>query len=129
MSKKRRNFAWAIHKCFQKADKKIYAVHPEGGKKNGVSFYKNIAEIPLKPEACIICADLKKSSSLISELAGYGIKKIWLQQGSYDKNTLAMAAKGSLDPLTGCVLMYLPGVSFGHRLHRFFHELFSKGKD
>jgi predicted CoA-binding protein len=129
MSRKRNNFAWSIYKTFTGAGRKIYPLHPEGGERNVVSFFKEFEDLPVKPDACIVCTDLKKHGDLIPRLSNSGIDKIWFQQGSYDKTILENARQNHFDPLTGCVLMYFPGISFGHRLHRFFHELFSKGKN
>jgi predicted CoA-binding protein len=129
MSKKRKNFAWSVYKSFANVKSKVYALHPDGGEKDGVNFYADIASVPEKPDACIVCADLKNNEKLLSDLFGSGIGKIWLQQGSYNKDVLEEIRKRDIDPLTGCVLMYLPETSLIHRIHRFFHELFTKGRD
>lgn len=129
MSKKKRNFGWEIYKNLRMAEKEVYPVHREGGEKDGVTFYRGIDEIGKKPEACIISANLKNDDSLIAELADSGIRKFWLQQGSYDNEVLKKAREQGIDPITGCAIMYLPGTSFIHRFHKFFHELLSKGKD
>lgn len=129
MSRKRRNFGWEIYKNLRAADREVYPVHREGGEKDGVTFYRGIGEIGKKPEACIICASLKNDDSLITELANSGIERFWFQQGSYDKAVLTRARDHDIDPITGCAIMYIPGTSFIHRFHRFFHELLSKGED
>ena len=129
MSKKKSNFAWGIYKSLINSNRKVLALHPGGGEKNGVKFYKNIESLPEKPDACIVCTDLKKNDDLISELSESGIKRIWLQQGSYDKTVLEKTAQNGMEPITGCVLMYLPESSFLHRVHRFFYELFTKGQN
>jgi len=129
MSKKRNNFAWGVYKNFVNANRKVYPLHPAGGEKNGVEFYASIEKVPEKPDACIVCTNLKNNENLISELSDSGIKKIWFQWGSYNKDILEKAGVHDIVPITGCVLMYLPGASLGHRIHRFFHELFTKGRD
>lgn len=129
MSKKSNNFAWGVYKSFNGAGRKVYALHPNGGEKNGVRFYTNFRELPDRPDACIVCTDLKKNKNLISELADSGIKRFWFQWGSYDKDVLEEAGKYDIVPLTGCVLMYMPESSFLHKVHRFFYEIFKKGKD
>lgn len=127
MSKSRRNFAWSIHNGLVKAGKKVFPVHPEGGYSRGIQFYDSIESLPLTPEAAILSLNLKKHPGILPALRASGIKKIWLQQGSYDNSVLREARRAGLNPVTGCVLMYLPGTSFFHRLHRFFYELFKKG--
>jgi predicted CoA-binding protein len=129
MSRRKKNFAWSIYKNFINAGRKVYVVHPEGGEKDGVKFYSALDDLPEKPEACIVCTDLKKNSELIPMLADSGIEKIWFQQGSYNNAVLETASRRKMNPIKGCVLMYLPEASFGHKVHRFFHDLFTKGKN
>jgi predicted CoA-binding protein len=128
MSHKKTNFAWGVHKSFTGAGKKVYALHPDGGEKKGVKFYRDFNELPEKTDACIVCTDLKNNQGLISELADSGIGRVWFQQGSYDDNTLETARKAGMSPLTGCVFMYFPEASFLHKVHRFLYELLGKGK-
>jgi predicted CoA-binding protein len=127
MSRSRRNFAWAIHDGLIKAGKKVFPVHPEGGYSQGIQFYDSIGSLPLTPEAAILSLDLKERPEILSELKASGIKKVWLQQGSFDNSILQETERAGLNPITGCALMYLPGTSFIHRLHRFLYELFKKG--
>ncbi len=127
MSKSRRNFAWAIYNSLIKAGKKVFAVHPGGGNSWGVQFYNSIESLPLLPGAAILCLNLKKQRGILPELKASGIERVWLQQGSFDNSILEEAERAGLNPITGCALMYLPGASFIHRLHRFLYELFKKG--
>ncbi len=129
MSKRKKNFAWVIYKSFTGAGRRVFPLHKEGGEKDGAKFYSGLDELPEKPEACIISADVKKDGAFISELADRGIKRFWFQQGSYDKDLLEVVGKRDVAVLTGCVLMYLPESSFPHKIHRFLHELFTKGRD
>ncbi|UCC80565.1 MAG: CoA-binding protein [Candidatus Zixiibacteriota bacterium] len=129
MSKKRKNFAWGIYKSFTGAGKKVFPLHIEGGEKDGAKFYSSLEDLPEKPDACIVSADLKKDGVFVSKLADWGIKRFWFQQGSYDKELLEVVRKRNIVAITGCVLMYLPESSFPHKIHRFFHELFTKGRD
>ena len=129
MSKKRKNFAWGIYKSFITEGKAIFPIHPDGGEKKGVKFYSGLDDLENIPASCIICADFKQSTDTIIKLRNFGVKRFWFQQGSYDDELLTQTRQLNADVLTGCVLMYLPGTSFPHKLHRFFHELFSKGKN
>ena len=128
MSKKKRNFAWEIYRNFRGADKIVFPIHRDGGEKDGVAFFRNINEIDGKPDSCIVCTNLKDDDSVISELAESGVRNFWFQQGSYNKDVLKKTRESGIDPITGCALMYLPGTTFIHRFHKFFHELLSKGQ-
>ena len=127
LSKTRKNFAWAVYNAMVKSGKRVFPIHPDGGSVRNVQFYNSIKSLPQVPKAAVLCLNLKKHHAVLPELKASGIKDIWFQQGSYDKSILREAEREGLNPITGCTLMYLPGTSFLHRLHRFFHEFFTKG--
>jgi predicted CoA-binding protein len=129
MSRKRKNFAWSIHKALIEAGKNVFPVHPQGGKTDGVEFYSSVDSLPDSPDAGIICLNLNKHLDTVPELKTAGLKKIWLQQGSYDNSALAELESAGVDCLKGYALMYIPGTSFPHRFHRFLHRLFSRGQN
>jgi len=128
MSRKKKNFAWSIYKAMKKLDRTIFAIHPYGGVSRGVQFYRSLAETDKLPDAVIVCLNIDKSNGLLDKLKEAGIKKIWYQQGSFKEEHLEQARKLNLDPITGCVLMYMPGTSLLHRVHRFFHKKMTKGQ-
>jgi predicted CoA-binding protein len=127
LSQKKRNFAWSIFKAMKKLGKPIYPIHPDGGTVRDIQFYDSLSEIDKLPEAIIVCLNLDKVSGLLEKLRDSGIKEIWFQQGSYNAEHLKKARKLGLDPVTSCVLMYMPGTSLLHRIHGFFHDRMTKG--
>lgn len=127
MSRKKKNFAWSIHKALTDAGKSVHPVHLQGGESDGVQFYSSIDSLPGSADSGIVCLNLNKHSDMVPELKKGRIKKIWLQQGTYDNSIITELESAGLDCLKGCALMYIPGTSFPHRFHRFLHRLFSKG--
>jgi predicted CoA-binding protein len=129
MSRKKKNFAWSIRKALTEAGKSVFPLHPQAGKTNRVEFYSSVDSLPGSPDAGIVCLNLKKHPDMLPELKKSGLKKIWLQQGTYDNSIITELESAGLDCLKGCALMYIPGTSFPHRFHRFLHRLFSKGRN
>jgi predicted CoA-binding protein len=129
MSKTKKNFAWSVYNGLVKAGLDVFPVHPEGGSSRGIEFFKTCAEIPGAPDAAVLCFDLTKSTDTLRALKESGIRKLWLQQGSFDKSHLKEAEELGLECYTGCAMMYMPETAFIHRFHRFLHELFTKGTD
>lgn len=127
MSRRRKNFAWSIYKALTQAGKNVFPVHPDGGNSAGVQFYPSVNLLADVPEAGVVCLNLKKHKSLLPELMSSGVKRIWLQQGSYDDSIITEFESAGIECLKGCAMMYIPGTSFPHRFHRFLHRLFSKG--
>jgi len=129
MSRKRKNFAWTIYGEFVKSGIPVYPVHPDGGEVRGVRFYDSVGAIPGKVDAAVLSMKAPKAVDLLPRLKAEGIRKIWFQQGSYDDSLLKKADEHDFQTYTGCSVMFLPGAMWLHRLHRFFHELVSKGKN
>jgi predicted CoA-binding protein len=127
MSKTKKNFAWSVYNGMVKAGLDVFPVHPAGGESCGVEFFKTCAEIPGAVEAAVLCFKVRKSSDTLKELKESGVKRIWFQQGSYDKSQLEEAEELGFEYHTGCAMMYIPEAAFIHRVHRFLHELFTKG--
>jgi len=129
MSRKKQNFGWHIHKGLTDGGVEVFAVHPGGGKTRDVEFYESCSSLPESVDAAVVCFDIEKSDELFDDLKKSNLKKIWFQQGSFDKAALDKARQLGFDTYTGCALMYAPDTPFFHRIHRFFHELFAKDKD
>jgi len=129
MSRTKRNFAWMIYDGFVKAGARVFAVHPVGGKVRNIEFYSSLGSLPVPVDAAVLCFDMAISNNILKEMKDYGIKRIWLQQGACKASVVREAGDMGFETFTGCALMYMPGASFPHRLHRFFKELFAKGKD
>jgi predicted CoA-binding protein len=127
MSRKKKNFAWSIHKALTEAGKNVYPVHPRGGKTGGVEFYSSIDSLPESQDAGIVCLNMNKHTGLLPVLVNGGMRKIWLQQGSCDDSIITELESAGIVCLKGCAMMYIPGTSFPHRFHRFLHQLFSRG--
>lgn len=127
MSRKKKNFGWAVYDSLLKTGVKVYPVHPDGGNVRGVEFYRSVRDLPEEVDSAIICFDTGKSGRVLDDLEESGIKNIWFQHGSYDQSILNEARERNMQVRTGCAIMYIPRAGFPHRLHRFFHELFSKG--
>lgn len=133
MSKKRKNFAWAIYDEFAKRGLPVFPVHPSGGESRGVRFYDSLEAVPGHADgmvdAAVVSMKAFDAEDLLAGLKAGGIRKIWFQQGSCDDRLLQKADMGDFETYTGCAIMYLPDVMWLHRVHRFFHELVSKGKN
>lgn len=129
MSRKKKNMGWFIYDGFLKAGAKVFAVHPAGGTVRNVEFHKSIRALPVQVEAAVLCHKMADSEDLLKDLKESGVRKIWLQQGSCHSSVKSKAENLGFETYSGCAMMFMPQSSFPHRLHRFFHDLFAKGKD
>jgi uncharacterized protein len=127
LSTSKRNIAWTIYEQLIGLDKRVYAINSKGGEKNGIRLFGSLKSLPEVPEGIIVCVDLRNSSGLLESLVNSGSKNIWFQQGTFDNDIVAEAAKLGIEPIKGCALMYMPGTPGFHRFHRALNELFGKG--
>jgi predicted CoA-binding protein len=127
VSRKRRNFARLMIEELRKRGKRAYGVGLEKGRFDGLDCYESVDSLPERPEAVVICTGPKYTQAILNQVSDLGARSVWLQQGSHNEEILAHARNLNIDALKGCVLMYMPGASFPHRLHRAILELFGKG--
>jgi uncharacterized protein len=124
LSPKRQTMAQPIKAGLEGMGWRVYPVNPKAA---GDSYY-DLPSVASKTDSAIVALNPKNTTSIIDDLQKYGIKQVWLQNGSYDKHILKHLKESGLIAYTGCVMMYLPNSSFFHKLHRFFHDLAGKDK-
>jgi predicted CoA-binding protein len=127
VSKSRQNFARAVYDSLQLSGKSVYAIGSEIGEFRGIKIYDAIRSLPAKPEAIIVCTKPNTTSTILKEIADSGAGFVWFQQGSFNKATLNEAAIQGIDPIKGCVMMYMPGGSWMHGFHRTINEWLGRG--
>jgi predicted CoA-binding protein len=123
LSPNRRTFAHDIKSELEKRRKKVMVIDRAG--KNG---FTDIESMPVKPDRAIIALRPKNTALVINELAIAHIDRVFLQQGSYNKEVLADFKDRGFQVHTGCAMMYMTNAVFIHRFHRFLYELFGGSK-
>lgn len=104
----------------------IYPVHPYIESIEGIKCYPSLSSIE-GINALIICIAPKSAVAVIKNAIDYGIKHIWLQQGSESKEAIELCQKNNINLISKrCLLMFINGDSMPHKLHRFFSRLFGK---
>jgi predicted CoA-binding protein len=123
LSPNRKTFAHNIKNELLRQGKRVFAVN-----RPGQAGYTDLKELNNHVDRAIIAMKPKNTVSVIDDLASADIHKVFLQQGSYDKEVLAQFADSGFDVYTGCAMMYMADAPFIHRFHRFFYELFGGSK-
>jgi uncharacterized protein len=103
----------------------IYPVYPGVPEIDGITCYPNLKSLDGKAEALLISITPSKVTPVLEEAAKAGLKKIWLQQGSWSKEVQETADRLSLQLVTKkCILMYAPPVTSIHKFHRAIKSIF-----
>jgi predicted CoA-binding protein len=123
LSPNRKTFAHAIKDEMEKRGQKIFAID-----RSGKSGFADLNSLPQKVDRAIVALSPKNTALVINDLAEAKIDKVFLQQGSYDKEVLAEFKDCGIQVHTGCAMMYMTNPLFMHRFHRFLYELFGGSK-
>jgi hypothetical protein len=104
----------------------IVPIHHYINSIEGIKCYSSLKEVE-GIKALIISITPKNTINVINDAIEYGIKHIWLQQGSESKEALELCKNNNINVIyKRCLLMFINGDAMPHKLHRFFSKLFGK---
>ena len=127
VSRKKQKFGNAIYKELTKRGYNVYPVNPNLEEYEGQTCYKDISSMPEKVTGIVINTKPETTKKLIREAKAKGIKNIWLQQGSADKETITEVAASDSNIITReCIMMYGESVKGIHGFHRWLKKSFGK---
>lgn len=106
---------------------KVYPLNPNAEEINGHHCYPDIFSIPIIPDGLITLVQPEQTELLVKEAYRKGIKKIWLQQGSYTMTAVDYCKTNNINVVYGhCIFMFLGQINGAHKFHRFIWKLFGK---
>lgn len=100
-------FGNIIYKRLKSEGYRVYPVNPMYDNVEGDKCYPDLSSLPEKPEVLNMVVSPKRGRAFIEEAAKLGIKNIWLQPGTYDRELLALISEKQLTGLQSCVLVAL----------------------
>jgi len=105
---------------------KVYPVNPNADQVENEPCYPNLNALPEKVPGVVIVVPPAETEKVVREAHGAGIKQIWLQPGAESPAAVRFCQENGLQVVTGqCILLYA-GEMFGHKIHRFFANLFGQ---
>jgi len=121
----------AIYKKFKDAGYTVYPINPNAEIIEGDKCYHNLSKTPQKADSVFIATNPSVSIEIVKQCIEAGIKRIWFHRSMGNGSFSEEAAKlGEANELTvirsGCPMMYVGKVDFGHKMIRFFMKLFGK---
>lgn len=125
VSRKKQKFGNAIYKELEKKGFALYPVNPNMEEYNGKKCYPDIASLPTDVTAIVINTKPDNTKKLIEEADKKGIKHIWLQQGSADKETIELSEKSVSNIISKqCVIMFAAPAKGIHGFHKWINKTF-----
>jgi len=100
-------FGNIIYKKLKCEGYKVYPVNPMCEYVDGNRCYPNLSSLPEMPEVLDMVVSPKRGKAFIEEAAALGIKNIWLQPGTCNREILELLKAKQLTGVQACVLVAL----------------------
>lgn len=127
ISRKKQKFGNTIYKELAKKGYNVFPLNPNIDLFEGNNCYKKISSLPEEVTGIVINTKPKITIDLIKEAELKGIKHIWLQQGSTDKDIIAYSQKSSSNIIyKECVIMFADPANGLHAFHKWLRKSFGK---
>lgn len=123
-----------IYQKFKSAGYNVYQVNPNAEVIEGDKCYPDLKSIPQKVKAVMVCTNPKDSIDVVKECKELGIENVWfhntLGSGSYSKEAVEFCRQNKINSIeSGCPMMHVGTVDFGHKCIHFVLNMFGKLKN
>lgn len=98
-------FGNMIYKRLKNNGYEVYPVNPVYETIDGDICYKNLSSIPKIPEVINMVVAPEMGKPYIEEAAKLGIKYVWFQPGTFDKELFVLVKEFGMEALQACVLL------------------------
>ena len=89
---------------------KVFPVNPNEKEVEGLTAYKRITDLPVRPEMVTIYVPPAVTLKLLPEIAEKGCDELWLNPGSESEEVMAEAERLGLNTIQACSILAI-GVS------------------
>jgi predicted CoA-binding protein len=128
VSRNPKDFSRALFRAFAERGYDVVPVNANGGEIEGRTAARRIGDVQPPVDAALLLTPMEASAAVVRECAAAGVRRVWLHRGggagAVSPAAVAAAREQGLEIVDGaCPFMFLPGTSFFHRLHGFFHRV------
>jgi predicted CoA-binding protein len=126
VSRNTKKFGNYIFRQLKEKGYPVLPVNPNASEINGVKCYNDVTSLPADISHLIVATPKKETMMVVKAAVDRGIKNIWVQQSSENKEVIDFAADKQQNFIFHkCIMMYTNPKGM-HKFHRFIHSLFSK---
>ncbi|GAB4030982.1 MAG: CoA-binding protein [Elusimicrobiota bacterium] len=83
----------------------VWPVNPRGGQILGKTVYKNLAELPSKPDLVITVVQPQVTEQIVEECCRLNLEHIWMQPGSESEKAVSRARDYGITVTTACFMV------------------------
>lgn len=88
----------------------VYGVNKTGADIEGQIIYKNLSDLPQKPDMVITVVPPQAAEEIVKECIKLGIKEIWMQPGSGSQAAIEKAQKAGIKVIHNACFMVKEGL-------------------
>jgi len=104
-SSDRNKFGNKAVRAFRVPGYQVYPVNPKEPEIEGLSAYKSIADVPVRPEMISVYVPPPLLLKLLPEIARKGCDELWLNPGTESDEVLAEAERLGLNTIQACSIV------------------------
>lgn len=125
ISRKKQKFGNTIYKELAKKGYTLYPINPNMETYEGKKCYPDIDSLPAEVTGIVLNTKPAITGSLIEQAESKGIKHIWLQQGSADKEIQESIEERDTNIISKqCVIMFAEPANGIHGFHKWINITF-----
>jgi predicted CoA-binding protein len=83
----------------------VYPIHPKESQIEGLRAFKNITEVPSRPDRVTVYLPPAVLKSILPDIAAKGCDELWLNPGTESDEVLAQAAELGLNIVQACSIV------------------------
>jgi uncharacterized protein len=104
-SSDRAKFGNKAVRAFMKQGYEVFPVNPTATEIEGLSVFRSIADVPVRPELVTVYLPPNITLTLLSEIEAKGCDELWLNPGSESEEVLAEAERLGLNVIQACSIV------------------------
>jgi predicted CoA-binding protein len=101
----RKKFGNKAVRAFMQQGYTVYPVNPNESRIEGLSVYKSITEVPVRPHLISVYLPPPVLIKMLPEIAAQGCDELWLNPGTESAAVLAVAKRLKLNVIQACSIV------------------------
>lgn len=104
----------------------VTPIHPSATALAGLKAWPSAGRVSPPPDAALIVLKPEDAAVALEDTAQAGVRSVWLVVNAASKANMARAQELGLSCIGGCPILFVPGQSFPHNLHRALAQVFGR---
>jgi len=127
VSRSGKKFGNLVYRALKERGFEVVAVHPQAEVLEGDRCVPSVAALPHRVDGVVLVVPPAESLRVVGEAAAAGIRRVWLQPGSFSPEVLRLAQAQGMSVVAGeCIMMHARPVRSIHWVHRLVRKLLGK---